>query len=94
MRYALKGKVDGKQIKVLHFKWGELKKGIKSDSIDGIIIIDGPLFVAFPTKDAPEHLLFLRSLKDGRYEPVSGKIDPELSVRRLSAPESELKREK
>jgi hypothetical protein len=35
---------------------------------------------------APEYLLFLKLRKDGRYEPVSGRVDPEFSVRELHAP--------
>jgi hypothetical protein len=31
----------------------------------------------------PEYLIFLRHRKDGRYEPVSGAIDPALSIREL-----------
>jgi hypothetical protein len=31
----------------------------------------------------PEYMLFLRLRKDGRYEPVSGEIDPALSIREL-----------
>jgi hypothetical protein len=34
----------------------------------------------------PDYMLFLRKLKDGRYEPVSGKIDPQLSVRAIFDP--------
>jgi hypothetical protein len=32
---------------------------------------------------SPEYLLFLKRGKDGRYEPVSGRIDPILSVREM-----------
>lgn len=94
VKHVLKGKVKGEQIKVLHFKFGELKKSVDPKNIADHIVIDGPLFVAFRTKSAPDHLLFLKSIKDGRYEPVSGRIDPQLSVRKLSAPEEELKPEK
>ena len=93
-KHALKGKVDGKQIKVLHFNWGELKKGLDPKDPFSHLIRNGPLLVAFETKDAPEHLLFLKSLKDGRFEPVSGRIDPRLSVRKLSFPPEELEAEK
>jgi hypothetical protein len=91
--HTLKGKTDRKQIKVLHFKWGDLKKDVDPKSVDAFII-DGPLFVAFRTKNGPDYLLFLRALKDGRYEPVSGKIDPQLSVRVLTDPDRELPVEK
>jgi hypothetical protein len=34
----------------------------------------------------PEYLLFLKRGKDGRYEPVSGRIDPVLCVREMYWP--------
>lgn len=94
VRHVLKGKVDGKQVKVLHFRFAPIKPGSGP-----VIIEDGPGFVAFRTKAAlvgdgdrkvvlptPEYLLFLRRLKDGRYEPVSGKTDPRFAVREMSEP--------
>lgn len=90
VKHALKGKVGGKQIKDLHFKWGKLKKGIDPNNFADLIIIDSPLFVVFRTKKRPDYLLYLRALKDGRYEPVSGKIDPQLAVRILSDPDERL----
>ena len=59
--------------------------------------MNGPLLVSFRrtslelrTKEGgklelgvPSYLLFLKARKDGRYEPVSGRVDPELSVREL-----------
>jgi len=93
----LKGKAEGEQIKVLHFKFGELKKGLDPKSS---MIVDGPNLVAFRTgpvtagpgnskriiTPAPEYLLFLKKMKDGRYEPVSGHIDPVDSIREVSRP--------
>jgi hypothetical protein len=35
----------------------------------------------------PEYMLFLRLRKDGRFEPVSGEVDPVLSVRELHPPD-------
>ena len=90
VKHVLKGKAAGKQIKVLHFKWGELKKGLDPNDPFAHIIKNGPLFAAFRTKNSPDYLLYLRALKDGRYEPVSGKIDPKLAVRVLSEPDEEL----
>lgn len=96
VKHALKGKVEGEQIKVLHFKFGELKKGLDTNSLKDTMIINGPDLVTFRTepvtvtvgKDqrvlpAPEYLLFLRRRMDGRYEPVSGRIDPVLSVKEI-----------
>jgi hypothetical protein len=91
--HLLKGKVDGKEIKVLHFKWGKLKKDVNPNDPFAGLIEDGPLFAAFHTRNGPDHMLFLKSLKDGRYEPVSGRIDPQLSVRVLSYPPDEIKKE-
>ncbi|HEY1189125.1 MAG TPA: hypothetical protein VGE74_15835 [Gemmata sp.] len=96
VKHALKGKVAGDSIKVLHFKLGPPKKGQVA-----VIIENGPLLVAFRTAGVivkakgdeentilpqPEYLLFLKKMKDGRYEPVSGRIDPALSVKEVSAP--------
>jgi hypothetical protein len=93
VRHTLKGEAGGRRLKVLHFRFAPFKPG------DPPIIEDGPGFVAFRTKPAvvgdadgkvvlpaPEYLLFLRRLKDGRYEPVSGKVDPKFAVRELSEP--------
>ena len=92
VRYALKGKAGGKQIKMLHFRFDPPKDKL-------LVVEDGPGFVAVRPKSlrvregdkvlnmpAPEYLLFLRRLKDGRYEPVSGKVDPRFAVREVSDP--------
>jgi hypothetical protein len=94
VRCALKGKVEAEEIKVLHFRFGEFKKGFEGDDI-----FDGPNFVEFRTGRAtvgagkdkqilppPEYLLFLKERKDGRYEPVNGQIDPADSIREVSRP--------
>ena len=88
VKSILKGKPDGDAIKVLHYK---LQEGRRIES--------GPLLVSFRTKglhiktkevDAhlgiPDYLLFLKVRKDRRYEPVSGPIDPKLSVREVYLP--------
>lgn len=95
--HALKGKADGEPIKVLHYKFGELKQGVDRHALT--LIIDGPSLVAFRTSavtikakgdkgittlPTPEYLLFLKRMPDGRFEPVSGQIDPALSVREVS----------
>jgi hypothetical protein len=93
----MKGKA-GEEIKLLHLKWGNLKKGIDPKNLAGLLIIDGPQLFTFRTTalrvtigeekkilPAPEYMLFLKKLKDGRYEPMSGQIDPALSVRELNS---------
>jgi hypothetical protein len=93
VKHALKGKTDGTKIKMLHFRFDPPKdKNL-------LVVEDGPQFVAIRHKSlrvqegdkvldlpAPEYLLFLRRLKDGRYEPVSGKVDPQCAVREVSVP--------
>ena len=81
---TLKGAIDKKTIQILHFRAAE-----------GRLLENGPLFVAFrhgalkaKWKDGNivtpvEYLLFLRKLDDGRFELVSGQIDPELAVREM-----------
>jgi hypothetical protein len=84
----LKGKVEGDKLKVLHYR---LKKGVLVDN--------GPLLVSFRTQgievnlkhghlhlEQPSYLLFLKKRKDGRYEAVSGQIDPRLCVREMYRP--------
>jgi hypothetical protein len=93
IKHTLKGEAEGEQVKMLHFRFADPPKGKR------VVIDDGPEFVAVRRKSltvregdrplhlwAPEYLLFLRRLKDGRYEPVSGKVDPKFAVRELSEP--------
>ena len=95
VRLTLKGKAEGEKIKVLHFKFGQYKKGLD----DRLLSLDEPHFVAFRTGPmtvgtgkekhvlpAPEYLLFLKKTKDGRYEPLSGQFDPDRSIREVSKP--------
>lgn len=84
IHHALQGKADGTDIKVLHFTFtdDDLKETIGN----------GPRLVVFKIEKGPkngwrsEYLLFLKRRKDGRYEPVSGPIDPVDSVREVSRP--------
>ena len=85
---TLKGKARNARITVLHYRTPE-----------GRLLEDGPTLVTIRTKRPPtkgvqkarfraEYLLFLKARADGRFEPVSGQIDPALSVRELSLPDS------
>jgi hypothetical protein len=90
VKLALKGDAP-REITVLHFKFGAPKEGVTAN--EASVIFNGPMFVTFQSNyvanvkgvnlPPPEYLLFLRRLNDGRYEPVSGRIDPALSVREL-----------
>ncbi len=86
---TLKGKVENDKLQVLHYR-------LKPD----VLIQNGPTLVSFrlrgmtitTTKEAkvelgkPSYLLFLKKRKEGRYEPVSGQVDPSLSVREMYRP--------
>lgn len=88
---ALKGKVEGNKLTLLHYR---LEPGAQ--------IVNGPLLVKFRTRGLrldtpkakaqlgqPSYLLYLKKRADGRFEPLSGQVDPELSVREMYAPLSE-----
>jgi hypothetical protein len=89
VKHTLKGEADGQTLKVRHFRLKE-----------GVLVENGPLLVRFRTERGlsirakgfkgsvpkPDYLLFLKRNKDGRYEPVSGRIDPRLSVKEIYAP--------
>jgi hypothetical protein len=86
----LKGKLGAdKKLTVLHYR---LPKGV--NIINGPLLVkfrkegvalkgtvNGTAFKAGIGR--PDYMLFLRLRADGRYEPVSGEIDPVLSIREL-----------
>jgi hypothetical protein len=85
---VLKGKLEGDKLTVLHYRL----KG-------GTCIVNGPLLVSFRTRGImirtkemkaglgrPSYLLFLKKTADGRYEAVSGQVDPALAVREMFHP--------
>jgi hypothetical protein len=97
VKSVLKGKPVGDDLTVLHFK-------LKDPEVK---IINGPLLVSFRLTDVclelkesklilgpPEYLLYLTERKDGRYEPVSGRVDPALSVWEMYRPLRGLQDEK
>jgi hypothetical protein len=80
--HVLKGKAAGKQLSVFHLCCPT-----------GVKIENGPGFVSFRLKglaiegahgkmetSKPTYMLFLKKSKDGRWEAVSGQIDPDQSV--------------
>jgi hypothetical protein len=85
---GLKGKVEGDKLTVLHYK---LKPGVSVENGPGLVTFRTK-GITLRTKEAkvglgqPGYLLFLKKGKDGRYEPVSGQVDPELSVKELNSP--------
>ena len=83
VKLALKGEVNAGRLTVFHFRICEMPNGIRN----------GPMFVVFQIGDRklphggtmppPDYMLFLRRLEDGRYEPVSGQMDPVIAVKEL-----------
>jgi hypothetical protein len=88
VRSVLKGEAEGEAVEVLHFvEKGEMR------------LPNGPILVVFRTTPAhveartfqthvgtPDYLVFLKAGKDGRYEPVAGQVDSELSVKEIYRP--------
>jgi len=92
VQVVLKGKLEGKQLRLVHFRYAP-----KTVDIDS-----GPSLVAFSKDESvvsvengvlihgPVYLLFLKARKDGRYDPISGQVDPDFSVRELKDPPRDL----
>jgi hypothetical protein len=87
---VLKGKLDAEmKLAVLHYRLpervaiqnGPLLVRFRKDALKLEGTINRRAFQA--SVGRPDYLLFLRLRKDGRYEPVSGAIDPALSIREL-----------
>ena len=90
VKSVLKGQFADKPLTVFHLK-----------TKPEVLIQNGPLFVEFchqrrvlkvrgekaVAESKPAYLLFLKKGKDGRYEPASGRIDPELSVKEVVPPQ-------
>jgi len=88
---VLKGHAKGGSVAVIHFKFR-----------DGVLSQNGPLLVHFRTNGIvihgngsikfeamlgpPQYLLFLKAADNGCFEPVSGQIDPILSVKEIYSP--------
>jgi len=93
--HVLKGKKGLSKIRFLHFNLAEAVR--KSAPGEIIVTSPGASLVDFRgrevtirgtrlTMPSPQYLLFLRKLPDGRYEPLSGQYDAQLSVRELFKP--------
>jgi len=81
---VLKGDTKKESLEFVHYRYGKIDRSI----------INGAQFVHFLAVrkhgkieyQKPKYLVFLKRRKDGRYEAVSGQIDPVDSVRLLMAP--------
>jgi hypothetical protein len=89
--HAIKGEPAGKQITILHFEFGKRRDGWEKGIENGPMLVDFRVAREEPVvtgvlSSTPQYLLFLRKMGDGRYEPLSGQIDPALSVREFCNP--------
>jgi hypothetical protein len=88
VKATLKGKLNAKNLTIFHLR---LDKGVRVEN--------GPRLISFAVRRGtiplehgksgahkPDYLLFLKKGKDGRYEPVSGQIDPDQSVKEVHRP--------
>jgi len=77
---VLKGDTKKESLEFVHYRYGKTDRPI----------INGAQFVHFQAEKTrypkPKYLVFLKRRKDGRYEAVSGQIDPVDSVRLLMVP--------
>ncbi len=73
---VLKGMVEKKEFVLHHYKLPP----------DVGVIINGPLLIDFPAESnvRSHYLMFSKRASDGRFEPVSGQVDPIDSIYRLS----------
>ena len=90
---TLKGKLGAdKKLTVLHYRLpegvlvnnGPLLVKFRKDTAMLQGTINGTAFKAGLGR--PDYMLFLRLRKDGRYEPLSGEVDPALSIREMHEP--------
>ena len=86
VRSTLKGRIKAKaQLKLVHFR---MKDGVTVKRGPRLVHINGPGLVHFRTgKKGPSYLLFLKRREDGKYEAVSGQMDPIDSVKLLASPD-------
>jgi hypothetical protein len=98
---VLKGKARKKELVLFHFRY-RTEKDKRKPTGSGVSPrpemvrlvslqtpeIDGPGLLDFGTRRSKEarYLLFLKKRRDGRYECVSGQIDPDVSVSGLDGP--------
>jgi hypothetical protein len=88
---ALKGSIRDKELVLFHFR--SARKPAEKEprglvSIRQTPDVDGPCLIRFDPqgeKDA-RYLMFLKKRPDGRYECVSGQVDPDMSVSKLDGP--------
>jgi hypothetical protein len=84
IQHVIKGDIKGDKCSVFHYRQDETRGA------------NGPQLVQFHSKEvrieyggwsttlsSPEYMLFLKKRDDGRFECVSGQIDPILSVRQI-----------
>jgi hypothetical protein len=87
-KHVIKGTLKADTFRVLHYRVG-----------GDVLLQNGPTLVRFRLQGLsvtgkhgrmatgrPQYLLFLKKRKDGRFEAVSGQVDPSLSAREMHRP--------
>jgi len=90
--HVLKGKHEEAELTVLHFKTnvemndGPMLVSFRTNNLSYLVQKEGHAGEQVNVSGPATYLLFLKASADGRFQPVSGKIDPALSVREMTTP--------
>ncbi len=97
---TIKGKVEKEELILFHYLPADAikdRKGSNTSKPNKLLIsqtpdLNGPSLVRFDRKKdkTKRFLLFLKKRSDGRFECVSGQIDPDISVNTLNGPSDDL----
>lgn len=85
VRYVLQGKTAARKIDVLHFK-SRVKGVMNAPRLTEFVNDKDEAPVLTSPLQAPQYLLFLSRMPDGRYAPVTGQTDSSISFRKISIP--------
>ncbi len=80
---VIQDKAKKKGIKFVHFRYRADLKSTLGNGPSFAVMGTAAVSVAHGAPTKPQYLLYLRKRKDGRYEPVSGNMDPVDSIVRL-----------
>ena len=90
---VLKGELEPKTLELVHCRMRENVGGVRNGPLLAhfesagrtIRIESGGHAGTLVQENQPAYLLFLKRRNDGRYEPVAGQVDSEMSVRKLTS---------
>ncbi len=92
VEHVLKGNFDVAELTLLHFKTdalivnGPSLVSFRTNSLKYVIQKEGHAGKEVENAGPGTYLLFLRTRADGRFQPVSGQVDPVFSVREIAMP--------